>query len=306
MQNVGATTAAIAARNHGVVGRAEAIAAGCGPRAVDRCLAAGTLLPILPGVYRHHATAETWLTRVRAAYIWAGEGAIVRARTAARLYGLEGFESAATELYVRSGKEHPSVLTKRIAKDVSVPTRWRKEMRTTTVERTLFDLCACMTPLAVGRAMDECLRKRLTTLEKLQTEVESGSLGRAGARTFRGLLAGRDDRDGKLRSEFERRMLAILRTIPSHRFEPNHEVIGRHGRYFLDFAVPCLRLGIECHSSQFHFGKEAAIADQARHRDLILAGWTILYYTWDDVVFRPEEVEAEIRLFLASSLPLGS
>lgn len=307
MKNVDNILASIAADNDGVVARSVAVEAGCPARAIDRRVTGNELVPMLPGVYRHAAMQETWLSRVRAAYLWAGDGAIIRGRTAAALYGLEGFSGGDPEIYVRSGRSHPSVRSKRIGRQDEITTRWRKGMRSTTVERTLFDLCGSAPPSVVGRAMDEALRKRITTVGRLADEAaDHGKRGRRGSATFKKLVAGRDDREGKLRSEFERRMLEILRSIPSHHFEPNHAVRTASARYVLDFAVPSMRFGIECQSFEWHCGKEFQAADQARHRALVLEGWTIFYYSWDDVVFRAHEVKAEIARFLRSSLPLDA
>ncbi len=92
-------------------------------------------------------------------------------------------------------------------------------------------------------------------------------------------------------------MLAILRRIREYRFEAGFPVQTSGGRYFLDFYCPATTLAIECHSFRWHMGKHNA--DARRDRHVRAVGIELLYFTWDDVCFRPHEVEAEVRAALS-------
>jgi hypothetical protein len=61
------------------------------------------------------------------------------------------------------------------------------------------------------------------------------------------------------------------------------------------------RLGIEGHSFTWHFGDAKHDEDADRHNDLTLLGIRMLYFTWDEVSFRPGLVEAKIRRALDMS-----
>ncbi|MBA2726238.1 MAG: hypothetical protein H0U53_09630 [Actinobacteria bacterium] len=76
---------------------------------------------------------------------------------------------------------------------------------------------------------------------------------------------------------------------------PDHEVTVAGSRFFLDFAFPEVKLGIECQSVRWHLGDEALRRDSARMRKLSLAAWMILPYCWDEVVFDPAGVRREIE-----------
>ena len=56
----------------------------------------------------------------------------------------------------------------------------------------------------------------------------------------------------------------------------------RDGRLagILDLAFPTLRLGVEAHSRQFHFGRGAEHADEDRDHRLARCGWEVLYVGW--------------------------
>ena len=159
-----------------------------------------------------------------------------------------------------------------------------------------------MSPKDVGLAMDDALRNGLTTIERLAIELETaGGPGIRGTRTFRRLLEGRDERDGKLRSRFEAKMMRIIKRITSD-FAPNFEVRWGNHRYFIDFAFPRIHLGIECQSVRWHWGNDYQQKDLHRHRRLTGMGWAIIGFTWDDVVFTPLEVEHELRELLTAQL----
>lgn len=290
--------------NDGIVSRADLLATGLSSRSIDRRVTKGVLIPVLPGVYRHAGHPNTWRSRVRAAFLWAGEGGLLSGATVLALRGLEGFTESRVEVSLRTSKKHPDVLCRRLAPDEQLPRRPIDGMWATTIERALLDASASYSPIAVGRAMDDALRRRLTSVAKLRAEAEAfRGRGKRGLAAFRRLVQTRDPDDAKVRSEMETRMLRILRRIPSHRFIPDHAVEVDHKRFKFDFAVPEVRLAVECHSQRWH-GPSRLNSDMARHRKLTLNGWTILYYTWDDITFRPHEVEAEIRAALASSLPI--
>lgn len=48
----------------------------------------------------------------------------------------------------------------------------------------------------------------------------------------------------------------------------------------IDIAVPDLKLGIEAHSREFHWGPGKENADNVRDLAIGGAGWQLLYVTW--------------------------
>ena len=72
-----------------------------------------------------------------------------------------------------------------------------------------------------------------------------------------------------------------------------------------DVYFPAVRLVVEVDGRRAH-GPDRFQADRARQNMLVAAGCTVLRYTWQDLVDRPREVLAQIRLTLAqlaSQLP---
>lgn len=92
----------------------------------------------------------------------------------------------------------------------------------------------------------------------------------------------------------ESRLRRIIDTIPGAPAEPQHKVCAEGDNYALDFAYPHVLLGIEAHSLRWHLGRERWIKDLRRDRSLKRIGWTLLYYSWDDMQLDPQGVAAEI------------
>jgi very-short-patch-repair endonuclease len=92
----------------------------------------------------------------------------------------------------------------------------------------------------------------------------------------------------------ESRLRRIINTIPGAPAEPQHKVHAGDDNYVLDFAYQHVLLGIEAHSLRWHLGRERWIKDLRRDRGLKGIGWTLLYYSWDDIHLDPQGVAGEI------------
>jgi very-short-patch-repair endonuclease len=96
----------------------------------------------------------------------------------------------------------------------------------------------------------------------------------------------------------------MARLLRDHGFPPavfQHPVPEARAR--VDFAYPALRLGIEVDGFEVHGTPRAMTADHERQRRLVAAGWTIVRFTWHDVVRRPDRVAADLRAVRAAIVP---
>jgi hypothetical protein len=84
----GARLAVTLRRQAGVVSRAQVLAAGFAPHEVDRWLARRRLRPVHPRVYLAAGHSFTDEARIRAALLWAGDGAVLAGLAAAWWHGL--------------------------------------------------------------------------------------------------------------------------------------------------------------------------------------------------------------------------
>lgn len=189
----------------------------------------------------------------------------------------------------------PGVIVHRIPPDLRVRTIFADGFRITNVDRTLLDLFSVVPPAAAELALEDALRKRMTTLDRLWDTARSPSAsGRKGCKSFRKALLVRDNRDGTLQSRMEAKLLTILRRAPQPRVVSQQEVLVEDERFFLDFAFPEVKLGIEAHSLKWHLGEAKWKRNLQRDRKLKVIGWTLLYYSWDDIDLRPDQVLKEI------------
>jgi hypothetical protein len=79
---------AVAGRQAGVVARAQALRAGLAAHDIDRLVARRRWVPVHPRVYRCARHPVTDEARVRAAVLWAGDGAVLGGLAAAWWHGL--------------------------------------------------------------------------------------------------------------------------------------------------------------------------------------------------------------------------
>lgn len=146
---------------------------------------------------------------------------------------------------------------------------------------------------AVGRS---ALQRRTATLDFLAER--RAALGRlAGARQL-GLVI--EELYEGTHAESERRFVALLREAGVGGWRANHPVRVGARRYFLDVAFPDARLAIEIDGRAHHSSAVAFQNDRRRQNDLVAAGWTVLRFTWDDLVNRPHDVVARILAALGS------
>ena len=160
--------------------------------------------------------------------------------------------------------------------------------------RTLLDLGAVVDDETLEVAIECALRKRLCSLRALQNASASTPRGRRGPAACRNLLKLRGD-VAPAGSRLEVKLIRLLRS--SNLADPQRQlrVNVKSGKRFLDFAYPEFMLGIEVGGKGTHTGPVAEAYDSRRHNELTAEGWTILYFSWEDVTRRPQYVVETIR-----------
>ena len=98
----------------------------------------------------------------------------------------------------------------------------------------------------------------------------------------------------------------MMRLCHSHGLPmPRFQYVIRRGKVFVakvDFAYPEIKLAIEVDGYETHSSLDAFQHDRSRQNDLVELGWTVLRFTWDDVVHRPEAVASRIRRVLGAGM----
>lgn len=289
---------------HGVVTRNQLLDAGVSERTMYRRIEEGALVVAAPEVYRFAGAPVTWHQRVLVACLTEGDPALASHRTAAALWGLDGFRPGIVEVtaprWLR--RPRPAVCVHESTDLGACDRSERSAIPTTSIERTLIDLGAVVHRHKVEQAFDDALRRQLTTSEAVRDRfIQVARRGRRGVGVLRPLLEKRLGDSQPPTGEFERRVgrLLVRAGLRTPTFE--HVVCTPSGVFVarVDLAYPDLRIAIECDSDQWRSGRQRRQADLDRQNRLVLAGWTILRFTWEDLIHRPEIIIGRVTAAFA-------
>jgi len=134
--------------------------------------------------------------------------------------------------------------------------------------------------------VDRALQRRVR-FENLH-RAQSRNAGRRGSTTAGRLLHAAVDRAA---STAERKLITVLRAANLGGWVQHHRVCG----YEVDFALPDHQLAIEIDGWAWHHDQARFCRDRQRQNTLVLAGWTVLRFTWHDLTRQPDRVVHEIR-----------
>lgn len=293
--------ARIARSQHGLVTVEQLSRLGVTRKMIRTRLASRQWIKVDRGVIRLAAVAVSWESQVLARVLSAGEGAVASHRSAAALWELDGCRKGAVEISVPRGRRYrrPGVRTYESTDLHLVAPVLRNHIPTTRVARTLLDLGAAVPLGQVHVALDSARRRGLTNWDELLgTLVAHARRGRRGVGTLRAILNEHFGEVAVTDSGFEHLVVALLREFGLPRPVLQHEVRLGERTYRLDLAYPGAMLAIELDGS-VHLERRVWEADHVRQNALILAGWTVLRFTWRDYLDHPSKLVATVKVGLA-------
>jgi hypothetical protein len=294
---------AIIRRQYGVFSRTQARAAGYSAKAIRHRLDTERWISLHPNVLTLATTSRSWHGDQLAACLWARGCASGKA--AGFLHSLPGCDDQGLEITTTNRKVMP-----RCGITVHLTTWMPSEQVTTTagipvttIERTLLDLAGQLPRRRAAIALDNALRRGLTTIGSLDHCLWlTARRGRNGCGVLRDLVKERWSLVEAPTSPLETVVFELL--IGSGLPTPvlQHEIRDSEGAFVarVDFAYPESKLIIEGHSKQWHWGVEAGSRDLARHNALTALGWTILYVTWEDATQRRESTIARVTQLIST------
>jgi very-short-patch-repair endonuclease len=290
----------VASAQHGLITSAQAVKA-LGPSRKTRWVSDRRLVSVQPRVFRVAGSHQTWHQAVHAAAL-ATEG-IVSHRAAAELWGLikpAGYVEVSVR-YERNPTARPPAIVHRIADLHPRFAVAREGMQVTDPMRTIVDLGLVLPSWAVGDALSRGLTTRLFTITEVEgLRVALGRPGRAGTGVVRHLIEKRMLTADTEASLLEARLVDLA---THHNLSPlayQHEVWSA-GRFIarIDAAYPHLLLAIEVDGYESHSSPDAFQRDRTRQNYLVALGWTVLRFTWHDVVHDSATVARTIRDMVA-------
>lgn len=293
------------ATHHGVLTRAQALSLGVTAGQIKRRLRTGAWLRVGPSVYRIATSPATWEADARAAAL--SVRGLVSHRSALRLWQADGYDrAAAIHVSTSRGRRATGPAGASVHRSTSLNAADGRQIAgipVTGIERSVLDTAAMAANAELESLLDAVLRQRLTTLMALNQALDSyGTQGRTGAGRLRQLLAERNASSRPPDSVFNRRVgqLLIRSGLPAPCYEyevrADRRLIGR-----VDLAYPAVKIAIECDSARWHHSRRAFEADPRRKNNLLLAGFQVLAFTWDDYTNHPGALVTTVRTALANA-----
>lgn len=288
---------AVALPQHGAFSQDQALGAGFTPSAIARRVASGEWVRMLPRTYRIAAVPRTWRQRAMAACLWGGESAVLSHRAAGALWQLDGVTRGPVEVTVRRGRTlyAPGVSVHLSAALPPAEVRRVEGIPVTSPERTLIDLAAVLGERGLELALEDALRRGLTTPERISDRLgELGGKGRRGCTTLRRLLEMRGG--GRAESVLEVDVERFLRARGLAGYFVRQYAVWDGERWRrLDWAAPDQMVALEADSWRYHGGRRAWSSDRARNDRLEALGWRFVGITRQGVDREPDLLDARIR-----------
>ena len=279
-----ATVGAIAASNHGVITRDQALTSGMTQRGIRCRIEAGRWLRACNGVYVVWGSPQTFEQRVAIACASASD-AIASHCTAGRLHGLRYLpDDTRVHVLVRPGTSiRSTVAVVHTADDrhAHVITRI-KNLPVTTIERTIVDVAGSVHRPRLARLVDDALDRKLVTLRSLEDSLRRHERsGRSGTVALRSVVSERGGGLEITESELERRYLGFCEStgVPApdlqQKIHWRGNVVGR-----ADMAYPRSRVIVELDGRRGHQQLTDQERDRIRDQEAAAAGWLTVRVTW--------------------------
>jgi len=276
---------ALAAGQHSVVSRGQAMGAGLTDEQIARRVASGEWRRVRRGIYLVGAVAPGYLQDLAAAVLAGGPDAVASHRAAGVLHALDGVRGRVLELTLPRTRRrrldgcvvhHADIAPDDVTVVQGVPT--------TAPARTLIDLASVLPPRTLGLALDDALRRRLVTMRQIRHRLdELAGRGRRGCIALRRELDLRTDENDVTDSGGERLLLEAVREAGLPEPVLHHLVKDDGFAAEIDLAWPRYRVGVELEGRAYHFGRAKRTSDIARSNELKLRGWLVLDALYADV-----------------------
>ncbi|HEV7770590.1 MAG TPA: type IV toxin-antitoxin system AbiEi family antitoxin domain-containing protein [Solirubrobacterales bacterium] len=279
----------LAAQQHWVITRGQLMALGFGRRAIQRRVARGRLHPVMRGVYAVGRPGLTQQGKWMAATLSCGPEALLSHSSAAALWGFgsELGQQVEVSICAAADRRRPGVHAYRRP---GIDARDRCEhcgIPVTSPVRTLIDLAAILSPMALERAVNEADKRELTDPEELRAALARYPNERGVAR-LRTLLDRRTFRLSDSDLEILFRPIARRAGLP----QPQTKQIVNG--FEVDFFWPELGLVVETDGLRYHRTPSQQNRALLRDQTHTVAGLTHLRFSHSQIKYEPKRVQADL------------
>jgi very-short-patch-repair endonuclease len=281
---------ALAARQYGVITRAQLRAAGLSNRQVDTRIDQ-SLERMYSGVFRVAGSYPSARQRAMAACLWCGPDALLSHSTAAGLFQLPVASEEAFHVTVPPAVRRQADLVTVHRSDVERRDRFQVDgLPVTSPSRTIIDLSSRLNGEELENTFESARRIGLLT----KTVLERRASDRRVPAALREVLRVVDARPKESKLEVK-----VARLLRDHGLRPD-AAQHRVDDFRIDFVWLAILLGLECDGFDWHGNRLAWKRDRRRIARLEDLGWCLLHVTWDDVTQRPDETISRIRQAIAT------
>jgi hypothetical protein len=287
-------------RQHGVIGRDQALACGLTRAALGyRLRQGGPWQKMLPGVYLTTTGPMLPGQREMAALLHAGPQSALTGLAAARRYGFEIPENGPVDVVVPMDVRRQGVGFVRIQRSTRMPSEVcvADEIRFVLPARAVADAARALTSARDVRALiAQAIQQQRCSIEMLRIELEQGP--DKGSRPLRAALAEMGDGvrsapEGDLRVLIKRERIAM--PVFNARLYDGTRLVAVADAWWEEAGVAA-----EVDSREYHFSAEDWQRTMRRHDRLVAHGVLLLHFTPRQIRTAPGEVAAQIRAALAA------
>lgn len=273
----------IAARQHGVFSRAQAIECGFSYSAIHARCYAGDWIVLDDAVYAFRSSPPTWERRLQAA-ILSRPAAFVAGRSAAYLHRFGGYTRGRPEILVPFDGNARSDMAKVIRSrhfDL-IATTTRNSFTVTTIPETILTLSFRDPARTIERVVDEQLAARRLAIEEFDPILER--LARARMRGLGALRKIVADRDREAyqppTTELERLLYDLLDDPRVPRYDRQSPFPLPADRALVDAFVPDWGMIAEADGRRWHTRREDFEADRRRDNAAAASGFVVIRFTY--------------------------
>ena len=264
-----------------------------------------------PNVVQVAGSAPTRFGALHAVRLWLGPRSAIGYTSAAEVLRLDRDTSIdstqihawvpADEVGGRRGRSSPpGLLTAvKIHRSAILPAHHRRfvdGIPVTSAARTIVDLAALLDPEPLESAAESARRMGIMTVSELERVMDDLGPRPGNAKLRRYVETSRDT--AALQSRLELKTALLLRRMKSgvDRQRQWSITTDSHRSYRVDFADPESMVVIECDGFRWHGNRLRWKLDRTRLAAIELQGWRVVAVNWADVVERPDETAARIRI----------
>ncbi len=274
--------AALAAKQHGYVTRAQLLALGLGADAIDYRIETGRLIPVYAGVYAIGYVRRDPVSRAHAAVLACGERAALSHGSAASLWGFYKHWDAAFEMTAPSVRIRDGIKVHRCRTLARRDITRQLGIRVTSPARTILDTAPRLTGKRLSRFVNDALRTPYLHAADL-ADVLNRNPNHPAANRLRRFVE-----DPKTNSPLEDDFVEFARRHGLPEPVTNTYLLG----YEIDVLYPRERVIVEVDSYGFHSDRDTFERDRKRDVVTLAAGFVTVRITDERMKQEPEQ-EAE-------------